>query len=177
MKANELEATFPQTIQFPPELGKLCQWTEDNGYPISGYFELSEHEDETIRLWFGSEAAVGDLAQFGSGADGSLYCVWRAPDGTQPIVHLGSEGDAILVLAPNTTEFLRLLAIGYDEIGFADLESPPVDEEGEENKNPEFQRWVTQTFNVALPAIGAEIVQPDDDKHSRLNAWVQERCG
>jgi len=177
MDADALAATFPATIQLPIEIRALCEWSSTNGYPISGYFELRKHDDETLRCWFGSEAAIGDLAQFGAGADGSLYCVWRSPDGTVPIVHLGSEGDAIYVLAPTPMDFLRLLAIGYDEIGFADFASPPTEEDLEENVNPTFQRWVSDTYGVTVPATGAEIVQPDADKHVHLQAWINQRCG
>lgn len=177
MNADALAATFPSTIELPPEIRALCDWVASNGYPISGYFELRDHDDETLRCWFGSDAAIGDLAQFGAGADGSLYCVWRSPDGHQPIVHLGSEGDAIYVLAPTPTEFLRLLAVGYGEIGFADLESPPSEEDEPENINAAFQQWVSDTFDVAIPAIGADIVAPEDGKHARLQSWINERCG
>ncbi|NNE00270.1 MAG: hypothetical protein HKN47_23370 [Pirellulaceae bacterium] len=177
MDANTLAASFPATIALPPEIRALCDWTAANGYPISGYFELREHDDETLRCWFGSEAAIGDLAQFGAGADGSLYCIWRSPDDSQSIVHLGSEGDAIFVLASNPLEFLRLLAIGYDEIGFADLKSPPTQEDREENVNANFQRWVSDTYSVSIPDTGADIVQPDSQKHADLQAWIDERCG
>ena len=177
MDADALASTFPSAIQLPEEIRALCEWTTTNGYPISGYFELREHDDATLRCWFGSEAAIGSLAQFGAGADGSLYCVWRSPDGSEPIVHLGSEGDAIYVLAPTPIEFLRLLAIGYDEIGFADIASPPTEEDRQENVNPVFQSWVAETYGVTIPANGAQIVQPDADKHAELQSWINERCG
>lgn len=177
MDADSLSAAFPSTIPFPREICSLYEWTTANGYPISGYFELCDHDDETLRCWFGTRLAIGDLAQFGVGADGSLYCVWRSPDGSFPVVHLGSEGDAILVLAPSPLEFLRLLAIGYDEIGFADLASPPTEEDREENVNPAFQKWVTETYGVSLPATGAEIVDLDAPKHLAFQQWIHERCG
>ena len=177
MDAGSIAAAFPATIPCPPEIRALCDWATANGYPISGYFEICDHDDETLRCWFGTERAIGDLAQFGAGADGSLYCIWRAPDGSFPVVHLGSEGDAIYVLAPFILEFLRLLAIGYDEIGFADLASPPTEEDREENVNPAFQNWVTETYGVSLPETGAEIVELEAPKHAALKEWINERCG
>ena len=92
MDANHLAQSFPPSIPLPRELRSLCDWVRDNGYPISGYFELREHDDETLRCWFGSDKAIGQLAQFGAGPDGSLYCIWRQEDGRMPIVHMGSEG-------------------------------------------------------------------------------------
>ena len=177
MDTNALAATFPTTIQLPNEIRALCEWAANNGRHISGYFELCGHDDETLRCWFGTERAIGDLAQFGSGADGSLYCIWRAPDGSLPVVHLGSEGDAIYVLAPSALEFLRLLAIGYDEIGFADLASPPTEEDREENVNPTFQQWVADTYDVSIPDTGGAIVNLDSPKHAALQGWINERCG
>jgi len=177
MDPETIAASFPPTIPFPDELRQLCEWAGESGDPISGYFELEAHDDETLRCWFGTENAIGDLAQFGAGADGSLYCVWRSPDGSFPVVHLGSEGDAIYVLAPTVLDFLRLLAIGYDEIGFADLASPPTAEDQEENVNPKFQKWVEETFQVSIPHVGDEIVQLNAEKHVQLKSWIDERCG
>ncbi|MEM7558614.1 MAG: hypothetical protein AAF394_05790 [Planctomycetota bacterium] len=81
------------------------------------------------------------------------------------------------MLAPSALEFLRLLAIGYDEIGFADLASPPTDDDRQEYVNPTFQAWVSETYGVSLPETGAEIVELDSQKHAALRDWVHERCG
>ena len=121
---------FPPSIRFPEELGLLCDWTEQNGYPVSGSFELRADDGEAIYWWFRSHAADDRLAQFGAGADGSLYCVWKQADGREPIVHLGSEGDALMVLAGSIQEFITLLAVGDGEIGFEDLPAPPVSQYG-----------------------------------------------
>ena len=177
MDADTIAAAFPATIPFPAEIRALCDWKTKNGYPVSGYFELRAHEDETLRCWFGTELAIGDLAQFGAGTDGSLYCIWRAPDGSFPVVHLGSEGDAIYVLAPSALKFLCLLAIGYDEVGFADLASPPTEEDREKNVNPEFQQWVAKTYGVSIPETGNAIVELESSKHTKLKEWINERCG
>lgn len=178
MDADALAASFPPKIELPQEIRALCAWVATNGYPISGYFELRAHEDETLRCWFGNEKAIGQLAQFGAGADGSLYCVWRRPDGSTPIVHLGSEGDALLVLAPTALEFLRLLAIGYGELGYAELDKPATEEEeAAEQIHPKFQQWVRDTFGVSVPETGVEIVAPGSAAHAIFAAWVDERCG
>ncbi len=161
MDANALAGSFPSSIPFPPELLLLCHWVCSHGYPISGFFQLCEHDEEILQIWFGTDQAVGHLAQFGSGPDGSLYCIWRQPDGRMPVVHMGSEGQNNFVLAANAVDFLRLLALGYDEIGFDDLRSPPVGE----RMNPSFKAWVSETFKVAIPEIGAEITEP---AHARM---------
>ena len=177
MDSDAIPDSFPKTIPCPAEVRALCDWNARHQYPISGYFELCAHDDETLRCWFGTDRAIDDLAQFGSGGDGSLYCVWRAADGSFPVVHLGSEGDAIYVLAPTALDFLRLLAIGYGEIGFADLASPPSEEDRAESVNPSFQRWVNETYGIEIPSLGDEIVQLNSAKHAKLQAWIDQRCG
>ena len=177
MNAETLAKSFPAEIELPDAFRALCDWVTENGYPISGYFELRAHDDDTIRCWFGSDKAVGDLAQFGAGADGSLYCLWRCPDGTLPVVHLDSGGENNYILASTPREFLRLLAIGYDELGSADLTSPPIDDEADPAINPNFQRWVSQRFATSIPPTGAEITESARAGHDGLQAWINERCG
>jgi len=173
MDADKLAASLPQAIPIPAELRRLCDWLEEHGYPVSGGFEIREHDDETIRCWFGTDKAVGSLGQFGAGPDGSLYCVWRDPNGKSPIVHMGSEGQNNFVLASNAIDFLRLLAIGYDEIGFDDLSNPPSTDDA----NPAFQDWVSSTFTVSIPRIGIEITEPAQASHSDFQKWIDARCG
>jgi hypothetical protein len=160
---------FPPSIRFPEELGLLCDWTEQNGYPISGYFELRADDGEAIYWWFRSRAAVDRLAQFGAGADGSLYCIWKQADGREPIVHMGSEGDALMVLAGNMKEFITLLAVGYGEIGFEDLPVPPV---SQDDVNLTFQNWVEETFAVTVPPTGRDIVDRATREHHDFKAFV-----
>ena len=76
------------------------------------------------------------------------------------------------MLASDATDFLRLLAIGYDEIGFDDLSSPT---EGEE-LNPVFQAWV-KTFNVSIPSVGNAITEPAQKAHDNFQEWIKPRCG
>lgn len=160
---------FPGSIEFPPELERLCDWRSENGYPISGYFELRADDGEAIYWWFRSHAADDRLAQFGAGPDGSLYCIWTQDDGRQPIVHMGSEGGSLMVLASGMKEFIQLLAIGYGEIGFEDLSAPP---ENPSDRNPLFQRWVEETFDLTVPRSGQEIVERAAREHDDFIAFV-----
>jgi hypothetical protein len=173
MTPNDLATSFPDNIQLPSELHALCQWLETHGYPISGHFEMQVHSDETLKNWFGSDKAAGYLACFGQNGDGSLYCLWKQDDGRLPVVHLGSEGQNNVVLASNALEFLRLLAIGYNEIGFEDLSAPP---EGN-GVNPAFQNWLITTFNTPIPKTGNEIVLPAQTSYENFQAWIEPRIG
>ena len=166
---ESIKSGFPETISFPTELGLLCDWHEENGYPISGSFELRADDGKAIYYWFRSHAADHYLAQFGAGADGSLYCIWKQKDGREPIVHLGSEGDALMVLAANMRDFIRLLALGYDEIGFEDMSVAPSDAEC---INPNFQAWVTETLGLVIPDRGSEITNAASKEHDDFEAFV-----
>lgn len=173
MNAQESAESFPASIPLPRELRALCDWLETNGYPISGAFELRKHEVETICLWFGSERAVGHLAQFGAGSDGCLYCIWRQGDGRSPIVHMGSEGQDNVVLASDALGFLRLLAIGYEDIGDADFSSPPEPD----CANPAFQAWVSETYGVTIPKTGSEITLTAQETHGDFQSWITPAAG
>ena len=167
---DAIKAGFPATISFPEDLGLLCGWLEQNGYPISGDFELRADDGEAIYWWFRSHSADDRLAQFGAGPDGSLYCVWRQEDGREAIVHMGSEGDELKVLAHDIREFITLLAIGYEEIGFDDLSLPPS---ASDSINPHFQKWVEETFNAKIPTTGQAIVQRAAAEHDDFSVFVE----
>lgn len=163
------EQTFPSGIAVPEALIFLRQWLDTHGYPISGCFELRADPHGSVRHWFGTDSIVDRFATFGAGPDGSPYAIWLQDDRRTPIVHMGSEGVNNFVLAPDFIQFLRLLAVGYEEIGFDDLSAPPTGK----GANPIFQDWVSKTFSVAIPATGSEITEPAKRDHEDFEAWIQ----
>ena len=93
--------------------------------------------------------------------------LWVDDEGITRIVHLGSgSGSQMLcTLASNGLDFLRLLAIGYDEICWDDILSLPPNSNKEElqvEPNLPFQEWVMHTFHTTIPKVGTEIVTPVD---------------
>jgi len=171
MNPDDLKASFPDAVHFPDELRELCFWLGSNGYPISGSFELQISGGKTVGYWFGHNRVTDRFGLFGAGPDGSLYGIWRQDDGRQPIVHMGSEGQNNSVLAGSFREFLRLLAIGYDEIGFDDLANPPAEASG---RNPKFQRWVQERYLVTIPRCGTEITLPAQQTHETFQEWIEK---
>lgn len=162
---------FPEGIEFPEELSMLCDWdSSKEGHVLSGGFELREGDADTMFYYFGGRRADTRLAQFGAGPDGSLYCIWKQDDGRQPIVHLGSEGDSLMVLASDMREFISILAIGYDEIGFEDLSAPPEDED---YVNPRFRNWVESTFGIEIPETAHGIVAKATEDHDDFPRFVE----
>ena len=173
---DTVQQGFPEGFPFPAELEMLCDWVEENGFPISGYFRIHANEDkEDITYYMGFNNVNDHLGVFGKSADGSMYALWRnEADTTCKVVHMGSEGNHLLVLAHTFVDFLRLLAIGYDEIGFCDLSKLPEENEGydADTVNPRFADWVRNTFNVTIPTTGDEIVNVYDKS---FDNWVQDQ--
>lgn len=68
------------------------------------------------------------------------------------------------VLADDPIDFLRLLAIGYDEICWPEKLSTPPNADRREDEpiilpNLAYQEWVRKTFSVSIPRVGTEIVK------------------
>jgi hypothetical protein len=88
------------------------------------------------------------------------------------------------VLADNAVDFLRLLAIGYDEICWGDCfsEPPVVDGDSVAPPNSPFTDWVTRTFGVTIPRRGAEVVKhhalmEDAESKDLFWQWVKRHTG
>ena len=100
-----------------------------------------------------------------SGADGSECALWLDDEGHTQIVHIGSGSGSIMtcILVKNALDFLRLLAIGYDEICW-DEDYPLPPNSNKDNTfvypNTQYQEWVQNTFHTTIPKIGLEVVTP-----------------
>jgi hypothetical protein len=148
----------------------LCGWHDAHGPRISGFFRLEGDSYQSIENWSGTESVVDRFGVFGKDPDGSMYSVWRQDDGRCPIVQMGSEGQNNFVLAGDMIDFIRLLAVGYDEIRLADLASPGTPE----YVNKPFRAWVSQMFHVPIPETGIEIVAPARAAHEDFQAWIDD---
>ena len=96
-----------------------------------------------------------------TGGDGSIAALWRAPDGRSLIVHIGSGSGSLLtcVLGADAVDFLRLIAIGYDEICWNEnWHEPPQPEPRHPVRNEPYRRWVETTFSTTIPAAAAELI-------------------
>ena len=100
-----------------------------------------------------------------SGADGSECALWLDDEGRTQIVHIGLGSGSMMtcILVKNALDFLRLLAIGYDEICWDEYYSLPPNSDKNEmfvHPNTQYQEWVQNTFHTTIPAIGLEVVTP-----------------
>ena len=169
-----------------PEQDLRASWT-DEGRRGGTTIELVAMGNANLKYWFGAEheEVSRRLCVFGqTGAEGSQCAFWVSESGALKIVHLGSGSGSLLncVLADNAVDFLRLLAIGYDEICWNEgFDSPPNEENPDFRVEPnaEFQAWVKSTFNVEVPQTASEIVKHpsdigDEDSEDEFCRWCQQ---
>ncbi len=160
-------------------------WTDDER-PGGTIIEFSAEGNAELHYWFGHERrdVLDRLCVFAhTGAEGSMAAFWLDDGGKQRIVHLGSGSGAVMccVLADDPIDFLRLLAIGYDEICWNDAfsESPNADDELFVHPNIAYQNWVQETFGVTIPKTALEIVRNpaemgDEDSLDAFCRWVEQ---
>lgn len=112
-------------IIIPKEFDEFYEWTmhqiEKNGeYYISGCFEWRSDDYGAIKHWFNFDYS-DRFGVFGAGSTGNLYAFWIDDKDEQKVIHLGSEGDNLLVLGNNFVEFLQYLSIGYSDPEITDF--------------------------------------------------------
>lgn len=162
-------------------------WTDD-GRDGGTLILFAANRNDSLKYWFGKESdeITSRLCVFArSGAEGSQCALWKDDNGDTKIVHMGSGSGSVLtcVLADNAVDFLRLLAIGYDEICWNECFAYPPNEDKDNGEfivkpNIEFQNWVKSTFNVDIPKTALEIVKHpaemgDDDSEDAFCNWVE----
>lgn len=157
-------------------------WT-DSGRDGGTDAEFYPGDPENFRYWFGtdSDEIRSRLCVFGqSGAEGSEFALWKADDGSIKFVHMGSGSGStmVCVLTDNGVDFLRLLAIGYDELCWDEcFDYPPNEAPGCDfivKPNMRFRRWVEETFGVDIPKTASEIVKDPSGENDEFCKWVDK---
>ncbi|MBF9143399.1 SMI1/KNR4 family protein [Hymenobacter properus] len=169
-----------------PEQDLQESWT-DEGRRGGTNIEFAASGNANLKYWFGAEHEEVNrrVCVFGkTGGEGSECAFWMSDTGELKIVHMGSGSGSVLncVLADNAVDFLRLLAIGYDEICWSEEFVAPPNELNEDFKvepNVEFQEWVRSTFKVEIPKMALEIVRHpsdmgDEDSEDEFCRWCQQ---
>lgn len=174
-------ANVPAGTQLPAELKAVCDWLDREDYPISGCMKIRPDDFGGLLAWFGGDESMArQFAYFGAGPDGSILALWLTggPDATRaPVVHLGSEGSHNKVLAEDFLSFLALFGIGYDELGFDDLDDLPEDPDSAAR----FRAWLKTTYQIDCPETGAALArsaqQRCPDLQAFIDAWLTARDG
>ena len=148
-------------------------WTDDEregGSDITFNVDEESYRNDLLKILYQQYAEeVGRrLLSFArSGGDGSECALWLDDEGRTQIVHIGSGSGSVMtcILVKNGLDFLRLLAIGYDEICWDEYYPlPPNSNENEMfiHPNTKYQEWVQNTFSTTIPKTGLEVVTPHE---------------
>jgi hypothetical protein len=207
--------SFPDVITIPEPLVQYFEWIEANGLdrnfdgdgykhalvdPVAGEscIYITPVDPDHARHWLNqTDVRVHQrLAPFcRTGGDGSYAALWLDDAGETQIVHLGSGSGSILtgIMVAKPVDFLRLLAIGYEELCWGEshaltpeavflAEHPDIDDYDEEEledlrrpaEHAALKHWVRTTFAVDIPdtasAIMPELPSMDAD-HSDDAFW------
>ncbi len=167
-------------------------WSDDEregGTDIVFFTDDPKNRDEELRYWFYGEdrELAAEIKQrlcvfAGSGSEGSMCALWLDDAGETKIVHMGSGSGSSMtcILAHSGLDFLRLLAIGYDEICWSEaFSSPPNSDEDElfVHPNEPFKQWVRERFKTTIPQTALEIATPadmdDDEPKDEFLIWIR----
>jgi hypothetical protein len=210
--ADAVIASFPQGLAPPEPLVRLFRWIEaqrlDGVHDGRRYGRLDPAQPDWsmsvrpvdrgyVEAWMGdanpeAEARLAPFVQ--TGGDGSFAALWRDDAGAQRIVHLPSGSGSMLlcVLADDPVDFVRLLAIGYDELCWPrDFSLTPPQVHGRDftgERDPRyFERhvlrdWVEASFGVKVPRTAGEIVTRAAEMHADESddpfwQWMKVRQG
>lgn len=179
MSDDEFQLNFPAGVRVPEVLQALLWFQNQSNDWYSGHFELDKWRFGDA-AWFGGDArAAEQFVVIGHGPDGSLYALWVYPGRVvenAPVVFLGSEGADNCLLASSLRDFLALLAIGADELGFAvswgrvEQEDPPAP------RLNEFRLWLHESLGIVGPEMPCELIASARATHPDFEAWLAAWC-
>ncbi len=171
----QIEQTLPNGHRLPKEIFAIGDFLDQNDYPISGCFELSLIGMDDLHHWFSRDPSVADnFLPFGRGATGDVFAIWLQ-DGLPvegcPVVMFGSEG-LLIAVSKSSRDFLRLLCLGYDEIGYCDFT-----QRGEEyDEAAPLRQYVDRVFGYDIPENGQGIVDAASHYNATFESFVQKNA-
>ncbi|MCC2592434.1 hypothetical protein LKO27_03225 [Tessaracoccus sp. OS52] len=176
-----LKESLSDGMSIPEPLERAWAWMEERGWgsDMGGQYHLTPYPGErqlgvvfvsngSLDGWFepGDPAQERLLPIAEISGSGSLAALWLDDDGAVRFVALDSMGSSY-VLADSAVDFLRLTAIGYEEIVGWFLALPPESDEAVE-AHREFRTWVEETFDVEVPERWFKVSDPDP-----FAAWLE----
>jgi hypothetical protein len=178
MTTTEFRANFPAGATVPPLLERLVDFQERLRRFYSGHFELTDGGPASAVATFdGDKDAAAQFALFGQEIDGSAFGFWLYEGRNledAPVVYLGSEGTGWTVLADTLEDFLRLLAIGLDDLGFA-AQSLAFDEPQAPSESlVAFRKWLKTECGLSQPENPAAVISAAKRNHPDLQEWLSQ---
>lgn len=172
------------TLLDPKQLARAWKATKQR---YGTAIEFMAQGNAGLDHWFGRSdpAVLRRVFVFAkTGGDGSMAALWLDDAGVQRIVHMGSGSGSTLscVLADQAVDFLRLLAIGYEEICWdEEFATPPASQTERQlhgsHPNEAYRHWLTTNFGVSIPTTALEVVRypahmNDADSPDPFCRWV-----
>jgi hypothetical protein len=207
--ASEIATSLPRPLSLPKEFVAALDWMENNNaigqMRGGGRFGMTDPayvamqggccvhfhacDPTVVNAWTGSNAPdldrLAPIVQ--TGGDGSMAALWKDDAGECQIVHLGSGSGSISVGTFTRTplDFLRLLAVGYDEICWPDsYDVLPIDAAYDRDRYlppARFRSWLSSTYGVTIPTTAAALVLPmadiGEDSDDPFCRWLSQRIG
>jgi len=218
-----VESLLPEGMSLPEPLAITFEWLQENGHveetanegeyyaalvPVGEDRFCTGFCPEPLYLqdWLKTEhrhLADRVFVFAATGGEGSKAALWRDEQDKLQIVHIGSGSGSIWagIMCDGPIDFLRLLAIGYEEAcwpealpltpveawldsnGYEDLQEAQEEEEDYEGPAaaPEaFAKFVSDTFDVTIPERGSNICKPpyatmdDDNPTDPFARWLSD---
>lgn len=175
MDHTTFQQNFPPASDVPSMLLKLLEFQNKATDWYSGYFELDKWKYGNP-AWFGEASTAEQFAVFGSGPDGSLYALWLYPGRTldnAPVVFLGSEGMSCNLLAGDLRQFLELLSLGADELGF-EISCGEIQMNNKQAPRlAEFREWLWLNFQIRQLSNPLAIIRESRARHPDFEKWMK----
>jgi len=184
MEVVDFKKNFPTGIEVPQSLIALLEYQETRAIKTkarkySGHFYLYD------KFWTLPPIVPPEIDSyffhFGFDADGSVYSFWMYkcfPIEKTPIVFTGWSWIGNTLLANSLDEFLSLLSLGIEELGYA-VNFPP-DWVTQISYDPEtllFRNWLHENLGVSMPSDPLKIVKGAKNSHPDFDKWFEERVG
>jgi hypothetical protein len=173
--ADELAAVFPPGAELPESLERLCAFA-DLRDGVACDFVLTPRAQRQVTAALGiHDEDARQFAMFGQDGTASLYGLWRVderPLGQAPVVFVGAEGVGTGVVAATIDDFLALLAVGKEAVGWVDEWS-----EGECDDVADYREWLRADRGLEAPADPRGAVEAARAAHPSLEEWAKERRG
>ncbi len=166
---------FPSNKEVPNALLKLFRYQESVKDNYSGSFYL----DDT--LW---DAPFADelrpyFVLFGSDVSGSMYAFWLYHDfplESAPVVYLEFEGERNAILTNSLNEFLSILGLGVDELGYYIDDPEWRNHIIPDSTNLRFREWLKTELNIEVLSDPKQMIENARENHPNLNTWINQKA-
>jgi hypothetical protein len=175
MELAEYQRCFPPGTAVPEYLRALLEFQNLSRDWYSDHFELDIWEFGKPNWFDGDRNAAEQFAVFGHGSDGSLYACWLYSGRVvmdAPVVFLGSEGTDCGLVSDHLEEFLGLLAVGADELGFAVSWGDVAESTSPAPRLAAFREWLQVSFGISRLDEPLAQVMAARARHPDFGAWL-----